>query len=128
MPPERAKTDALAQLTRWNCSSSWSAAARASLAGMPNNRPWKYRFSHTDRARSSVFCWVTTPMTCLAKAGWATTSTPPTMAWPDVGMTLVVSMPAVVVLPAPFGPRRPKISPLRTDRLSPSTALKSVPG
>ena len=40
MPPERAKTDALAQLAKWNCSSSWSAADLASLAGIPNRRPW----------------------------------------------------------------------------------------
>jgi hypothetical protein len=46
----------------------------------------------------------------------------------DVGTTRVVRMPAVVVLPAPFGPRRPKISPARTSRLSLSTAAKSVPG
>jgi hypothetical protein len=31
---------------------------------------------------------------------------------PDVGMTRVVSMPAVVVLPAPLGPSSPKISPV----------------
>ena len=36
---------------------------------------------------------------------------PPTKACPLVGTTRVVSMPAVVVLPAPFGPSRPKISP-----------------
>ena len=35
---------------------------------------------------------------------------------PPVGMTRVVSMPAVVVLPAPFGPSRPKISPRSTVR------------
>ena len=29
-----------------------------------------------------------------------------------------------VVLPAPFGPRKPWISPGATDRLTPSTALK----
>src|SRR5580704_16146700 len=43
-------------------------------------------------------------------------------------MTRVVSMPAVVVLPAPLGPSRPKISPGWTLRLRASTALKSVPG
>ena len=66
-------------------------------------------------------------MSCLASAGWATTSTPPTTARPDVGTTRVVSMPAVVVLPAPFGPSRPKISPAATDRFSSSTARKSAP-
>ena len=38
------------------------------------------------------------------------------------GSTRVVSIPTVVVLPAPFGPSSPKISPARTARSSPSTA------
>ena len=42
-------------------------------------------------------------------------------------MTRVVSIPAVVVLPAPLGPSRPNISPPLTLRLSLSTAAKSVP-
>jgi hypothetical protein len=37
-------------------------------------------------------------------------------------------MPAVVVLPAPLGPRSPKISPWKTARLRPSTAATSIPG
>ena len=61
-------------------------------------------------------------MTCLAVAGRATTSMPPTSARPSVGMTRVVSMPTVVVLPAPFGPSSPKISPRWTRRLRFSTA------
>ena len=58
-------------------------------------------------------------------AGCATTSIPPTSARPLVGITPVVSMPAVVVFPAPFGPSRPKISPRRTERSSSSTARMS---
>ncbi len=62
--------------------------------------------------RSSVFCWETMPISCLASAGCATTSIAPTNApSPRSGITRVVSMPAVVVLPAPLGPSRPKISP-----------------
>ena len=61
-------------------------------------------------------------MCCFARAGSATTSTPATHAEPAVGMTRVVSMPMVVVLPAPFGPSRPKISPRPTSRSSDSTA------
>src|ERR1700733_6449766 len=53
---------------------------------------------------------------------------PPTKAEPEVGMTRVVSMPAVVVLPAPLGPSKPKISRACTTRSRLSTALKSVPG
>src|SRR5205085_4957527 len=41
-------------------------------------------------------------------------------------MTRVVSIPTVVVLPAPFGPRSPKISPWRTSRSSSSTATTPV--
>jgi len=59
-------------------------------------------------------------ISCFASAGWATTSTAPTYAAPEVGITRVVSIPAVVVLPAPFGPSSPKISPectLRVERI-----------
>ena len=56
------------------------------------------------------------------------TSISPTKADPAEGMTRVVSMPAVVVFPAPLGPSSPKISPEYTSRSRPSTALKSVPG
>ena len=75
-----------------------------------------------------MFCWETIPISCLASAGWAITSTVPTWALPAVGTTRVVSIPAVVVLPAPFGPSSPKISPASMLRSRPSTALKSVPG
>ncbi len=51
------------------------------------------------------------PISCLASAGWATTSIAPTWAEPDVGSTRVVSIPAVVVLPAPFGPEQPEDLP-----------------
>src|SRR5271165_2598269 len=67
------------------------------------------------------------PISCLASAGFATTSIAPTYAEPELGTTRVVSMPAVVVLPAPLGPSSPKISPACTLRLSLSTAAKSVP-
>src|SRR5271166_3928571 len=65
------------------------------------------------------------PISCLASAGFATTSIAPTYAEPELGTTRVVSMPAVVVLPAPLGPSSPKISPACTLRLSLSTAAKS---
>ena len=107
---------------------SWRAGtARAAVRGGGATRPrrsrtdvpWKYRFSHTVSCRSSVFCCDTTPISCLASAGWATTSTVPSRALPEVGITRVVSIPAVVVLPAPLGPRRPKISPARDRQVEP---------
>ena len=48
-------------------------------------------------------------------------------ATPAVGITRVVSMPTVVVLPAPFGPSRPKISPPRTSRSRLSTTRSMTP-
>src|SRR5207249_6799950 len=44
-------------------------------------------------------------------------------AWPDVGRTRVVRIPTVVDLPAPFGPRRQKISPGRISSEMPSSAV-----
>src|SRR5580698_9593839 len=44
---------------------------------------------------------------------------------PLVGDSSVVSMRMVVVLPAPFGPRKAKISPAATSKEMSSTALKS---
>lgn len=45
------------------------------------------------------------------------------MAVPLVGRNNVDSMFNVVVLPAPLGPRNPRISPSSTLKLMPSTAL-----
>ena len=42
---------------------------------------------------------------------------------PASGFISVYNMRSVVVLPAPFGPRRPVISPSRAVKLTPSTAL-----
>src|SRR5882757_8030420 len=44
---------------------------------------------------------------------------------PLVGANRVVSILIVVVLPAPFGPRKAKISPLATSNDTLSTAVKS---
>src|SRR5215475_515580 len=47
------------------------------------------------------------------------------MARPDVGVSRPQSMRMVVDLPAPLGPRNPKISPFFVSRLMRSTATKS---
>src|SRR5688572_4389613 len=53
------------------------------------------------------------------------TSQPATRASPEVGASSPVSILMVVVLPAPFGPRKPNTSPRRTAKLTWSTATKS---
>src|SRR6476661_7735356 len=50
-------------------------------------------------------------------------SMPSMSAVPEVGVSRPQSMRSVVVLPAPLAPRKPKISPRATEKLTPSTAL-----
>src|SRR5215471_8872508 len=52
------------------------------------------------------------------------TSEPATVASPDVGCDRPHKMRIAVVLPAPLAPRKPKISPRSTSKVSPSTAVK----
>ena len=54
-----------------------------------------------------------------------TTLWPATMAVPDVGLTRVHKMLMVVDLPAPFGPRKPNVSPRLTSKSMPRTASRS---
>ena len=54
-----------------------------------------------------------------------TTSKPATVADPAVGSASVHSILIVVDLPAPFGPRKPNISPGATSKETPSTADQS---
>src|SRR5579884_1150460 len=56
------------------------------------------------------------------RAGCAEISCPATQARPEVGGRRVVSILIMVLLPAPFGPTRPKISPGRTAMETASTA------
>jgi hypothetical protein len=44
-------------------------------------------------------------------------SPPSMLALPLVGLRIVISMLMVVVFPAPFGPKKPKISPCFTLKL-----------
>src|SRR5258708_37163236 len=62
------------------------------------------------------------PICCRTRSDWLTISAPPMRAVPLVGFKMVASSRRVVVFPAPFGPRRPKISPLFTSKVTPSRA------
>src|SRR5262250_2224870 len=50
-------------------------------------------------------------------------SRPSTVAWPPLSGSKPVSILITVVLPLPLGPRKPKISPLATWKLTPLTAV-----
>src|SRR5574338_174937 len=62
-------------------------------------------------------------MLCRTIFCWDDTSNPATNAWPLDGLSSVVSIIIVVLFPAPFGPKNPKISPSSTAKEIPSTAL-----
>src|SRR5436853_5911210 len=61
-------------------------------------------------------------MRFLTSSGFSRTSKPATVAVPEVGNRNPVSMRIVVVFPAPFGPRKPTISPFATSKEMWSTA------
>jgi len=66
-------------------------------------------------------------MRCFTPNGSLATSMPETNARPDVGKSSVERILMRVVLPAPFGPSRPKSSPSATSRLTPSRATTRRP-
>jgi len=59
----------------------------------------------------------------LMASGWVRTSKPATVPEPSVGASRPQSMRMVVLFPAPFGPRKPKISPRAVSKLTWSTAV-----
>src|SRR5215472_5864721 len=64
-------------------------------------------------------------MFCRTVSRSLTTSCPATLACPAVGSASVHRILIVVDLPAPFGPRKPKVSPGRTSKPMPRTASSS---
>ena len=64
-------------------------------------------------------------MFSFALMGSSRISTPLMSAWPEVEEIYPVSMFMVVDLPAPFGPRKPSISPSSTEKLMSLTASLS---
>src|SRR6266540_3699476 len=69
--------------------------------------------------------WKTRPMRRRTSAWRSTTSKPATLARPALGRSSVHSIEMVVDLPAPLGPRNPKVWPGGTEKLTPRTASTS---
>src|SRR4030042_1477420 len=69
--------------------------------------------------------WLIYPMFFLIFSDWVYTSKPATKALPDVGKRSPHNILMVVVLPAPFAPRKPNISPLLTLKDTFLTAVNS---
>ena len=80
-------------------------------------------FSSAVRFSSKLLFWNIIPELRRTLPGAFSTSSPATITLPEVGERVVVRMDSVVVLPAPFGPRREKNSPASTVNEMSSTAL-----
>ena len=65
------------------------------------------------------------PITRRTDIGSAVTEKPATRPSPEVGLRSVARNRMVVLLPAPLGPMKPKVSPLPIVKLRSSTAMKS---
>src|SRR2546430_11357445 len=81
------------------------------------------RFSHAVKSSSRMTSDATHPIRCFTCIGSRRTSNPATDASPSVMSAKPVSNLIIVVLPAPFGPRRPKTVPEATFRVTWSTAV-----
>src|SRR6188474_1905924 len=82
-------------------------------------------FSRTVSSMSSVSCWGTTPSRARILEPAFAGSSPRTVSVPSVTGETQPIMRIVDVFPAPFGPRKPKASPLWRSKSMPSTATKS---
>ena len=71
----------------------------------------KVKFSKPVRVSYIWACSVTTPARAWTASGCRAGSRPSTVQPPPVGVSIPVRSFTVVVLPAPLGPRKPKISP-----------------
>ena len=89
----------------------------------PNNRPWNSSISRPLCLSSKAASCIATPIRSRTFSGVSITSKPATFATPEVGRRRVQSIRTVVDFPAPFGPKNPYISPLRTAMSTPPTAI-----
>ena len=125
MPPENCESGRSAASSSPNCSSRRTAVARASAERMPCRRPKSHRFSVAVRFSSTDAYWPVTPISWRTRCGSRATSTPKIRASPASIGRSVASIRSIVVFPAPFGPRTPRISPWLTSRSMPSTARRA---
>src|SRR5437016_7994535 len=126
-PPLKVPTGRSRRPARPNRSPTSELRARAVAASRPKRRPWISRLRRPVSARSTTGSWKTTALRRRAARGWVARSKPPRRAVPAVGTTVVVSIPIVVDLPAPLGPRSPNTSPGATAK-SMSRTASTPPG
>src|SRR5436190_62647 len=99
------------------------SAARAFHSGRLCSFDWSQRFSHALKSSSRMASAAPQPIRCFTCIGSRRTLNPATVASPSVMSVRPVSNLIIVVLPAPFGPSRPKTVPEATFRVTWSTAV-----
>ncbi|CAM5252236.1 hypothetical protein SALBM311S_00680 [Streptomyces alboniger] len=115
-----ARSSALPRPAISRASSRW-----ASSGGRPVARQYSSRFSRPDRCGRK-------PAPSTKAPTRDSTVAPGAMAWPKTrispasGLIRPISMRRVVVLPAPFGPRRPRTCPFSTRKVRSRTAYRSA--
>src|SRR5665647_1349720 len=107
-------------------SSTSSTRACSSALARPYILPQKTRFSRALMSGYRAMSCGTTPIASLTAWESVTTECPSTNASPPLGCSRQESMEMVVLLPAPLGPSRLKISPWAMSKLTPSTASTTI--
>src|SRR3989454_302300 len=102
--------------------SSNQGAIRSSRPSSFRTRPTKYRYSCAVKYDGGDSTSGTIPTSVFTWSGSRTTSTLSTCASPEVGRSWPVRIRSIVVLPAPFGPNKPKNSPGSTAMSTPFNA------
>ena len=88
------------------------------MSGIFRTAATNFRYSIAVRKLGGVSCSGMIPTRLRTPTGSFTTSIPSTEASPPVGRVCPVSILIIVVLPEPFGPRRPKSAPSFTARVT----------
>ena len=128
MPPLNLSTRSFWRSTSVISSSTSSTRFLSASPESPYIRPQKTRFSRALMSGYRAMSCGTTPMVSLTAWGSLTMEWPATAASPPLGRSRQLSMEMVVLLPAPLGPRRLKISPSAMSKLTPSTASTPLGG
>ena len=133
-PYERLPAGRCATCFKRNSSIIWSAWSPSPASGFANSRPPSVplnscaaaiRLSRTDSLTNTCKVWNVrpTPRRDSSSGDMPVMSSPQNSTWPDVGAICPRMLLKSVVLPEPFGPMTPTISPGPTSKLTPSTAL-----
>ena len=125
MPPENVSIRLLAWSSRPAIFNPYSIASASVCPPSPYMRPQKRRFSAAVSVGYSAISCGTTPSTRRTALESLRTEWPSTSTSPASGASKHEIMEMVVVLPAPFGPSRPKIEPRTIENDTPSTAVMS---